>query len=86
MWYKNIYSSRCSSHSTNEKSERKKCGGDGVCHIACLLSRFESKDSVCCMGDYDALLENEVNLIGNMHDTISERKCIDNMISTAFFI
>ena len=58
-------------------------GDDGSVfnQIACLLLRFESKYYVCCMGDYNARIENAIDIIEDIHDTISERKCSVIMIS-----
>ena len=47
-------------------------------HITCLLSR---KYCVCCLGESNARVRNDVCVIENIDDQISKRKCIDSSIN-----
>ena len=41
-------------------------------HIACLLLRFECKYCVCWMGYYKARIGNEIDIIEDIYDNISD--------------
>ena len=43
--------------------------------------RFESKETLCCLRDYNERLSNELDTIKDLDNLVTERKSIDNVIN-----